>query len=64
MKSRKRRYDKLNDVDVIPKTVIVLTSLRLRWVGHLVGKELGRTSLRVLMGQSSDRRPVSRLTSR
>jgi hypothetical protein len=55
---RKLHNEELNNLYCSPNIVQVITSRRMRWVGHVV--RMGRGAYRVLVGNPEGKRPLGR----
>jgi hypothetical protein len=57
-------YEELHDLYSSPTIVQVITSRRMRWVGHVAGMGEGRGVYRGLMGKPEGKRPLGRTRCR
>ena len=57
---RKLRNEELNDLYCSPNTVRVISSRRMKWVGHVARMEEGRGVHKVLVGKPEGKRPLGR----
>ena len=59
-KWRELRDEELNDLNCSPNIVLVITSRRIRWAGHVarMGERIG--VYRVLVGKPEGKRPLGR----
>ena len=57
----KRLHNKeLHSLCRSPNTVMVITTRRLRWTGHVARMEEGRSAFKILTGKPTGKRPLGR----
>ena len=59
-KWRRLHNEELHSLYSSPNIVRVIKSRRLRWTGHVVRMEEGRSSFKILSGKPTGRRPLGR----
>ena len=57
---RRLHNDELHSLYRSPDIVRVIKSRRLRWVGHVVRMEVGRSAFKILTGKPTGKRPLGR----